>query len=152
MRISKRSMILLVLAGGFFMLIFEVRDLHREVLSEHWQAQIPIWFGFLAFIATFAAMMDQRILRSVSAAIFGLGCVVGLIGLYQHSEGDPSRVLQPFIGQITAYADEDRGEREEEKGKESHPPPLAPLGIAGLSAIGLILSIPNKRGASQDIL
>lgn len=146
MKISRDFLLFLVLAGGFFMLIFEVRDLHHDVLGEHWQASIPIWFGVLAFLASFVAMSGQKFMKSLAAAVFGLGCVVGLFGLYQHSEGDPSKVLRPFMGYVVAYADEEGEEKaQENKESETGAPPLAPMGIAGLSAIGLILAWPDKR-------
>lgn len=145
MKIHRDLLVFLVLAGGFFMLIFEVRDLHRDVLQEHWEASIPIWFGVLAFLASFASMAGQKLLRSFATAVFGLGCVVGLFGLFQHSGGEPTKILRPFMGSIVAYADEE-GEEHGDKKKESEsgPPPLAPMGIAGLSAIGLILAWPGN--------
>ena len=152
MLFRKKHLILLVLAGGFFLLVFEVRDLHRDVLSEKWQAWIPIGFAVIGFFAAFAAMAGNKFLRSFASAAFGLGCAVGVFGLYQHSEGEPTRVLQPFMGHIVAYADEENEERGgEAKEKEGNPPPLAPMGIAGLSAIGLILAWPSKRGGDAAL-
>ena len=146
MRIKREQLILLVLAGGFFTMAFEIRQLHRDVISEHWQAQIPIYFSFLGFMAAFAALANQRFLRSVAAALFGLGCVVGFFGLYNHSDGDPNRVVQPFFGAVVARAEDGEDEQGGKRGeKEADPPPLAPMGITGLSAIGLILAWPGKK-------
>lgn len=165
MRNNREPFILLILASGFLVTAFEVRQLHHIVVSEHWQAQIPIYFCFAAFVASLLALAHHRMLRGLASLVFALGCLIGPFGLYNHSEGDVDRVLQPFLGeairaeakgpraslqgvQMREDGGEERGERGEagERGRESGgPPPLAPMSIAGLSAIGLVLAWPEKR-------
>lgn len=146
MRIRREQLVFLVLAMGFFTLAFEVRHLHRDVLHEQWQAFVPIYYAIAAILGSVAALTSSGLWRSFAAAVFGIGIVVGMAGLYFHSDGDATKLLRPFLGTVVAHAgngddDERRAGREE----ESAPPPLAPMGITGLASIGLILAWPNKK-------
>lgn len=153
MNANRERLIFLVLAGGFFTMAFEVRQLHRDILDEYWQAQIPIYFSFAATAASFICLFSLRNLRMLGAGIFAIGTLVGLFGIYNHSEGDVGKALAPFTGVIVAQAkdgdEEGAGRRVGGSESESEPPPLAPMGIAGLSAIGLILAWPGQTKRSS---
>lgn len=141
---NRERLIFVVLAGGFMTIGFEVRQLHRDILDEYWQAQIPIYFSFFAMAGSLLCLASARSLRYVGAAIFAIGNLVGLFGLYNHTEGDIGKALAPFFGTVIAHAK--NGDEEESGERKGHdaPPPLAPLGITGLSAIGLILAWPGS--------
>jgi hypothetical protein len=144
---TRERLIFLVLAGGFLTLGLEIRHLHREVLDETWQAYIPIVYSFLAAAASIVCLFASGAPRLLATLVFGAGLVVGPLGLYNHTEGELDKMLTPILGSLVAHAgngDED-GEREKRRDESDVPPPLAPLGISGLSAIGLILSWPAKR-------
>lgn len=146
---KREQLVFLVIAGGFFTMAFEVRLLHRDVLSEHWQALIPIYFSFFGVLAGLAAALGSGVMRQFAALVFGIGCLVGLLGLYFHSEGDATKLAEPFLGSVVAQAKDDDDEQKQERGngerEGGNAPALAPAGIAGLSAIGLILAWPKRR-------
>jgi hypothetical protein len=152
----KRGVLMLV-AGGFFMLLVDVRHMHREVLSKEWQAWIPIAYASLAIVAALVASSTEYLARP-AALFFAAGIAIGAYGSLLHSEGK----VQPYAelvasGPITAAAwdgDEEgqevaqtgRERSEEEKSR----PVLAPLALAGLSAFALValLSAKQQREAS----
>lgn len=135
----------MILAGGFLMAAIEVRYLHREAMAERWQAYVPVVYGFVAAIAATALALSDR-LRATASAIFAVGILAGLFGFFLHTEGNPAEIAKLFT--VVTVAKADGGEEEGRTGgekKESEPPALAPLGIAGLAAIGLATSTRRFR-------
>lgn len=137
------AILLGVLAGGFLTTAIEVRYLHRSVLGEEWQAIIPVVFCAVATVACVLAIAPSKVVRSVSAVVMLVGVVTGSYGVIVHSEGEAAAFQRLFIASIAARADDD----DDEHGRESEeePPVLAPLGIAGLSMIGLLVLLPGPR-------
>lgn len=131
--------VLFLLAGGFLLTAVEVRYLHREVLAEHWQAWVPVVYGAIGTaMAVIAAALAQA--RRLAAGVFALGVLAGLLGFYLHTEGNPAQVTKMLGPSLIAHADEDderRASGESHEGSEE-PPSFAPLGLAGLAAIGFV--------------
>lgn len=142
----KDRLMYLVLAGGFATMAVEVRYLHREVLREEWQASIPVVFSAVAAFACLAAVTEKKWSRGLAAVVMALGLVVGTYGTFLHSDGKTTPFQRLLTAAVTVRADGDEDEGHEAAGHaEDGPPVLAPLGIAGLSAIGLLLALPVKR-------
>lgn len=134
------QLILFLVAGGFLLMLIDVRHMHREILSEHWQSWIPIVISILGFFIT-AALVKIKRLKFLAILIYLSGVGAGLYGSYLHSEGEMNKYLDLFASkEIVAYAlDKDEYENEKnENEKEESPPLLAPLGLSGLCAFGLV--------------
>lgn len=150
---NKERWVLLALALGFATLVAEVRYLHRHVVNEYWQGYIPLAYGVLAIVACFLAMSASRTAKGVAAMVFALGLIVGGFGLYNHVDGDFSRLnslvtLQPAPREIEEEGEEE-GESSSERSEakpEDDPPAFAPMGIAGLALIGAIVAWPGRKG------
>lgn len=143
------QLILLLVAGGFLLMLIDVRHMHREILSEHWQSWIPIVISVLGFFIAVALIKIKR-LKFLAILIYLSGIGAGLYGSYLHSEGEMNKYLDLFASkEIVAYAlDKDEYENEKnENEKEEAPPLLAPLGLSGLCAFGLVgaLSMSNVK-------
>jgi hypothetical protein len=74
---KRDSLILWILAGGFAMTAVEVRYLHRDISSEHWQGWIPVLYGAIAAIAAGWAAFTGAI-GKLLPALFAVGVLAGL--------------------------------------------------------------------------
>ncbi len=145
---GRDKLILLVLAGGFLMLGVEVRYLHREVLSEHWQAVIPLVFAPLAAVVCGLALIGSRLGRWVCSVVMAVGLGVGALGAWLHSEGEVAPFTRLMTASITARANGGDDESRDKSEPDEGPPVLAPLSLSGLSAVGLLVAFPARsRGA-----
>jgi hypothetical protein len=142
---TRDSLLFLVLAGGFATMAVEVRYLHREVLREEWQAAIPVVFSAVATVALLLGLSASKWARGLVAFVMGAGVLIGMYGTFLHSEGEASAFQRLLAAAVVARADDDEHEGKEGRESEEEPPVLAPMGIAGLSAVGFLLAVPTKR-------
>jgi len=148
---------MLVLFGGFATLVVEVRYEHREAVHEAWQAWIPIVYTAVAALASLVAMGAKKGLRKTVNFVFALGLAVGVFGLYMHVRKDDGTV---DLSKFEKFVMPDKTVYSSEKDVRGNPIPTsirrpiaAPLGIAGLSAIGFIVTsalFRGGRGSSKD--
>ena len=141
---ARRSMILLCVAAGMALIAIEVRFLHRGVLAEYPQANIPIVFGGLATLAALLALVQHSTVRLLSAVFLSLGAPIGLIGVQNHTEGSLAPIAQVFTAQSANRKAEEEGEYEDESESDEGAPALAPLGLAGLGLIGALAAWPER--------
>jgi hypothetical protein len=127
---KRDNAVLLLLLGGFVLLGIDVRYEHRLVVGEHWQAWLPIAACGLCAMACLASMGAARWARGLSGWVFGLSILTGLYGSFLHTEGD--------AGEYAKYLAFGEGGGRKDGGEGS--PALAPLGLTGLAAIGLVVS------------
>lgn len=140
--------------------------MHAEVMAEYWQASIPLYFCVVAAIAAFTMLAKNGVVKYVASGVFAIGLLVGLYGVWNHTEGELSKLTTLFAlkNPMVVYASSDEDEYEEHDDAEQHAeygeegqeheemPYLAPMGITGLSAIALILAWPErKRPASEEV-
>jgi len=152
-KLDRTAIVLLILAAGFLTTAIEVRWLHRDVLREEWQAWIPVVYSVAAAVVSVLAAVRLASFRMVACVGFALGIAAGLFGVFRHTEGKPMAIMQMLTAEvIVAKADDgDEGGEEGNRGRREggeaggEPPALAPLGIAGLAAIGLVLVWPERR-------
>jgi len=141
--------VVLILAGGFALLLIEVRYLHQEVLREHRIAWAPIVYSGLMLAASLVALplWDRGGRRALFWA-FLPALVIGPTGFWFHNHGQPWQGVKtelaawshPVGGAEDAGsqgAGAHGGDHDEGNADEGGPPALAPLAIAGLGLLGM---------------
>jgi hypothetical protein len=122
------------LLGGAALLFVELRFEHREALGETWHAWLPLGYLALLLLAGTAALVFfHRGGRRVLGALFGLALVIGVLGLWFHSDGHPVRALGQVAGAWLSAPGSDAGVK-----MGSQPPALAPAAFVGLGLLGLV--------------
>ena len=140
-RIAQKVAVLLLLLG-LALLLIEVRFEHQAVLVKKWQAWIPVVYTSVMLVAGgFGLAIWGRGGRLMLRLGFGIAPIMGLTGFWLHSKGDPwmamcmvMKVVCMMPGKIPL----DGG----------GPPVLAPLALAGLGLLGLVICHANCDGIS----
>ena len=137
---SLNERVVAAVLGGSALLLAEVRFEHREVLGETWRAWVPLGYAALLLVAGGASLLRWRSGgRRVLAALFALGFVVGMLGLWFHSGGHPLTHLMRVLAAWRLRPGQDGGVK-----IGSQPPALAPAAFWGLAAIGLIACLHDR--------
>jgi lipid-A-disaccharide synthase-like uncharacterized protein len=124
--------LILLLAGGFFNLMIDIRVEHVDVVRERAIAWVPIIYsGVMAIACLVAFMFWGKVPRLVMPVLFSLALVVGGMGFYFHNHGDFIKVIKTSV---TAWTDPNMEHSDA-------PPQLAPLAFAGLGVIGILASL-----------
>lgn len=126
--------------------------MHRNILTHYPISQLPIYFCGAAAIAAIGSCIQTSVVRWISLFVLMAGVPIGVIGVNQHTEGEFDKLLPFFTFQTMTSQAQERGEEpeEHEQGRAEKregmggPPLLAPLGICGLSLIGVISGWPTK--------
>lgn len=121
-------MIVLILIGGFGVVLVQVRFDHRSVLGEEVVAWIPILYSILMIVVSALGLLFwNRGGRQALQMGFLLGILVGLAGFWFHTNGRLVRSVQhEFSAWVRKIPDEDK------------PPALAPLAFAGFGVLGAL--------------
>jgi len=121
------------LLAALSLLLVEIRFEHREALGEAWQSWIPLLYsGAMLALGAASLIRWHRGGRQALLVGFAAACLIGLLGLWFHSEGHPiSRVLQVLAA--WALRPGDSGGI-----KAGAPPVLAPLAFVGLGSMGVL--------------
>lgn len=146
------NLLLLFVAGGFFMLV-------AELLLTHHTDGIQL----VAVIASVAGLLFalvglfSRGKASMALVVaFLLLSVTGVIGVLEHNEerGDERKAVATVrvtrannVANSRANFQQQPGFRREEGGT---PPPLAPLSLAGLSLIGAVTLVSRKEKVTEN--
>lgn len=153
---NKDKLILTVLLVGFVISAIEVRFLHRGVVSEETAAWIPTIASIAGAIACGAALFEAGWAR-MTAMISLLGVMLtGLVGVYFHTEFKPSAFTGLFASQSSPTAIKAESEEEGYAGfektaeAEAKAPALAPLSIAGLASIGVLVLMGRRKEAEPQ--
>lgn len=119
---------MLILIGGFGVVLVQVRFDHRSVLGEDIVPWIPIVYSILMIVVSALGLLFwDRGGRQVLLMGFLLGILVGLAGFWFHSNGRLVRSVQhEFSAWVRKIPDEDK------------PPALAPLAFAGFGVLGAL--------------
>jgi hypothetical protein len=136
---DRERLLAALLVGGAATLLLEIRFEHREALGETARAWIPlIYTGLCAALGGLCVLGWSRGGRRILPWLFSPGLVLGPLGLFFHSGGHPLRALSQVL---SAW-----GLKPGEAGpfEHGHPPALAPLAVAGLAAMALLL-LPGRR-------
>jgi hypothetical protein len=143
------QLIVVKLLGGFSLLLVEIRFEHREALGQAWQSWIPLLYSGAMLLLGLAAMARWNSGgRRVLMAGFAAAVLVGLLGLWFHSEGHPvSRVLQ-VLGTWALHPGDGGGI------KVGAAPVLAPLAFVGLGWLGVLACAwpyPAEQAAQPEL-
>jgi hypothetical protein len=127
------KLIVIGLLGALSLLLVEIRFEHREALGEAWQSWIPLLYcGAMLALGVAALTRWHRGGRQVLLVGFAAAFLIGLLGLWFHSEGHPvSGVFQVLAA--WALRPGDAGGI-----KRGVPPVLAPLAFVGLGSMGVL--------------
>ena len=119
---------MLILIGGFGVVLVQVRFDHRSVLGEDIVPWIPIVYSILMIVVSALGLLFwDRGGRQVLLMGFLLGILVGLAGFWFHTTGRLVRSVQhEFSAWVRKIPDEDK------------PPALAPLAFAGFGFLGAL--------------
>jgi hypothetical protein len=126
-----------VLAGGltlgFLAVVLDVRGEHYDVLHEHWTAWIPIVYGGVMILPTLLAFFLWRFATRITLLAFCIpGLIVGPLGFYLHNRG---HIGETFALVTRVWTDPNLDT------SNPVPPRWAPLSIAGLSALGVLITL-----------
>ena len=120
------------LLGGFVLLLNEIRFEHREVLGGTRIAWTPIVFCIAALlIGSCALSFWEKWGRKALLTIYAISFVVGLAGVWFHSDGHLGRVFQ--VLSVWTLKPGEAGHFPQDA-----PPVLAPLAFCGLGLLGVI--------------
>ena len=126
--------LVLALLGGLASLMIDIRWEHRVELARQWETWIPLVYIGLMLIAGVVGLYrwngwGRRLLQ----VGFSLCLIVGALGTWFHSKGDPvgnfRRVMTAWFVPIGTNGGVKTG---------STPPEMAPLAFVGLGLIGLL--------------
>jgi len=131
------------LLGALCLLLVEIRFEHREALAEAWQSWIPLFYcgGMLALGAAGLARW-HRGGRQVLLVGFAAAFLIGLLGVWFHSEGHPLAGLFRVLAAWTLRPGDAGGI------KIGIPPVMAPLAFVGLGSMGVLVSRPAGTGGA----
>jgi hypothetical protein len=121
------------LLGALLLLLVEIRFEHRAALGEDWQSWIPLFYSaaMLVLGAVGLARWDRGGRRMLLVG-FAVACVVGLLGLWFHSDGHPLTGVLQVLAAWTLRPGASGGI------KAGGPPVLAPLAFMGLGSMGVL--------------
>lgn len=134
-----QRLILLTLLGGFFTLLVEIRFEHSVVMGEKWQPWIPIVYLITMLVLLPLGMLFfRRFGRALLSALFIGLVVVGTLGFWFHCKNKPIEAVRHVIATDFEQPGHIKISNDDE---ETNPPVFAPLSLAGLGLIGLLVSL-----------
>jgi len=127
------KLIVISLLGALSLLLVEIRFEHREALAEAWQSWIPLFYcGAMLALGAAALTRWHRGGRQVLLVGFATAFLIGLLGLWFHSEGHPISGVFRVLGAWALRPGDAGGIR------IGTPPVLAPLAFVGLGSMGVL--------------
>ncbi len=157
---NRDRLIFLTLFIGFVIMAIEIKYEHKRVLDTETKAWIPIYYSWTAALASIIGAFFVAKLRWVLAAVYVLGIAVASVGFWFHLEKNKGDIGKLFAYQpMIVHAQEPESEEPEDEIVDEgpvivylpKPPPiLAPLGIAGLAAVGLILCVLRPKESASE--
>lgn len=138
-----QRLLLLTLTGGFLILLVEIRFQHSVVMGEKWQSWIPvIYLTTLLVLVPIAMVFFRRFGRNLLIVVFSGLTVVGTLGFWFHSKNKPLKAVSHVIATDLEQPGHVKISNEDE---ETNPPLFAPLSLAGLGAIGVLVSLLTDK-------
>ena len=131
---SLNRIIVLLLLGGLAGLLIDIRWEHRVELGRQWETWIPlVYIGLMLIIGVVGLYRWNSWGRRILQVGFSLSLIVGALGVWFHSKGDPvgnfRRVLTAWMVPVGTNGGVKIG---------STPPEMAPMAFVGLGLIGLL--------------
>lgn len=143
-----RECLLVMILGAFALLLVEVRFEHRIVVTEKWQAWIPIaYFATMCLlIPTALLFLKRKFTVRILTGAFVIGMLMGGLGSWFHTKGEP-------LKRVMHVVKADLAEPGHLMADDEGPPPLAPLAVSGLSLIGVLVCLftpPSARPRQNE--
>jgi hypothetical protein len=131
---SLNRIIVLLLLGGLASLMLDIRWEHRVELAHQWETWIPLVYVGLMLIAGVVGLYrwNNGGRRALQVG-FSLCLIVGVLGVWFHSKGDPVGNFRRVLTAWTLPAGNNGGVK-----VGSTPPELAPLAFVGLGLLALL--------------
>lgn len=142
-------LLLLILAGGFTTLFFDVRFEHGGILSQNRLAYIPLVAAATGITACLIGLVNHPVLRKTLSVIMGLTAASGVLGFYYHTGFNPEVIQTVLNSNHRAEHVKGLGLFMDGEPMPDAPPALAPLGFTGLSLIAAVALFPRRKGASD---
>lgn len=138
-----QRLLLVTLAGGFLILLVEIRFQHSVVMGEKWQSWIPVvYLTALLGLVPLGIIFFRQFGRNFLIVLFSGLIIVGTLGFWFHSKNKPIQA----VGHVIATDFEQPGHiKISNEDEETNPPLFAPLSLAGLGAIGVLVSLLNGK-------
>ncbi|MBX9695663.1 MAG: hypothetical protein K2Z81_24980 [Cyanobacteria bacterium] len=134
-----QRLLLLTLTGGFLILLMEIRFQHSVVMGDKWQSWIPVvYLTVLLVLVPIGMIFFQRLGRRLLIVLFSGLIVVGTLGFWFHSKNKPIKAVWHVIATDLEEPGHIKISSEDE---ETNPPLLAPLSLAGLGVMGVLVSL-----------
>jgi len=142
---SLNRILVLALLGGFASLMIDIRWEHRVELARQWETWIPLVYIGLMLIAGVVGLYQWNGWgRRVLQVGFSLCLIVGVLGVWFHSKGDPIGNFRLVLTGWTVPLGSNGGIK-----IGSAPPEMAPLAFVGLGLIGLLCCSRRFRCESK---
>ncbi len=134
-----QRLLLLTLTVGFLILLLEIRFQHSIVMGEKWQSWIPIIYLIILLVLVPIGMRFFHRFGQIMLVVLFTGLIlIGTLGFLFHSKSKPIQALSHVIATDLEEPGHIKISNESE---ETNPPLLAPLSLAGLGAIGVLVSL-----------
>jgi hypothetical protein len=131
---SLNRIIVLALLGGLASLMIDIRWEHRVELGRQWETWIPlVYIGLMLIIGVVGLYRWNSWGRRVLQVGFSLCLIVGVLGVWFHSKGDPVGNFRRVLTAWTVPLGTNGGVK-----TGSAPPEMAPMAFVGLGLIGLL--------------
>lgn len=140
--------LLVLLLGGIFLLLVEIRSEHSAVMGEKWQSWIPcVYLSVLVVLMPIGIMFVRRFGRNLLIALFSGLIIVGTLGFWFHTKGKPFQK----VAEIVATDLSAPGHLKEQSDEDSAPPVLAPLALVGLGSIGVLVCFLGPKNSKSSV-
>ena len=124
-------------------MLVEIRFEHSAVMGEKWQSWIPcVYLPVMLLLMPVGLVFLQRFGRYLLVALFSGLIIVGTFGFWFHSKGKPVEKVSHVIATDLEQPGHVKVSNDD---VDTAPPVLAPLALAGLGSIGVLVSLLNKK-------
>jgi hypothetical protein len=131
---SLNRIVVLALLGGLASLMIDIRWEHRVELGRQWETWIPlVYIGLMVIAGVVGLRRWNSWGRTVLQVGFSICLIVGALGTWFHSKGDPVGNFRRVVTAWTLPPGSNGGVK-----TGSNPPEMAPLAFVGLGLIGLL--------------
>jgi hypothetical protein len=139
---SLNRILVLALLGGLASLMLDIRWEHRVELARQWETWIPLVYIGLMLIAGIVGLYQWNGWgRRVLLVGFSLCLIVGALGVWFHSKGDPVGNFRHVLSAWVVPPGTNGGVK-----VGSSPPEMAPLAFVGLGLFGLLCCSRRFQG------